>query len=320
MKADNINKPKAPATKKEDIEPSPPQKGLLSKLRFPELPTKQAIGLPLAIMFVSLLIIGYTFATTGTPLHLGLEFQGGTLITLNTDKSDQQLQEEFSKYPLKIITTGNDGTKSLQFATMGDDQLRELTSYVSANYGNTPIEQVGGVFSEANQSQAVLAVIVAFIGMAITVFIIFRSVIPSIAIITAGFADIMFAMAMMNLIGIELTFGTFAALLMLIGYAVDTNILLTTKVLGERKYIDKKIRSTRATGLTMTIAAIVAFLVMYLFSTFSFLVGFAAIPTLSAMAMVLIFGLIADVMNTWFLNVGVLKWYMESPQGRAKYG
>ncbi len=320
MKADNSSKPKAPAPKKEEKSTSPEETGLSSKLRFPELPTKQAIGLPLVILFVSLLIIGYTFATTGSPLHLGLDFKGGTLITLKTDKSDQQLSSEFAKYPLKAITTNSNGQKALEFATMDTAALQELTSYVSKNYGNPPIEQVGGVFSQANQSQAVVAVLVAFVGMAITVFIIFRNFVPSVAVIMSAFADIMFAMAMMNVFGVELTFGTLAALLMLIGYSVDTDILLTTKVLGERKYIDKKISTCRVTGLTMTFAAIIAFLVLFIFSTFAYVVGFAAIPTLSAIATVMIFGLIADVMNTWLFNAGLLKWYMESPAGRAKYG
>jgi preprotein translocase subunit SecF len=101
---------------------------------------------------------------------------------------------------------------------------------------------------------------------------------------------------------------------------VDTDILLTTKVLGERKYLEKKISSCRATGLTMTGAAIAAFLVLHLVSSYSYLVGFSTIPVLANISTVMIFGLLADIINTWFLNAGLLKWYMESPQGRAKYG
>jgi preprotein translocase subunit SecF len=130
----------------------------------------------------------------------------------------------------------------------------------------------------------------------------------------------MIAVALMNLFHIELSFGTFAALLMLIGYSVDTDILLTTKVLGERKYIDKKIASVRATGLTMTIAALAAFLVLHIFSTYDFVLGLAPITVLSAISTVMIFGLLADIMNTWFLNAGLLKWYMGTPEAKAKYG
>jgi preprotein translocase subunit SecF len=319
MKAEDSSKAKAPAQKKEEKVVAPAAGGL-SKLRFPELPVKQAIAFPLVVLVIGLLIVGFTWATTGSPLHLGIDFKGGVMVTLKTDKTDQALQGEFGAYPLKTITSGNGGEKMLQFSDMSKDRQEELAAYVNSHYANPLIETVGSTFSAANQVQAVIAVIVAFIGMAITVFIIFRSPVPSAAVVMSAFSDIVFAMAMMNLFGVQLTFGTLAALLMLIGYSVDTDILLTTKVLGERKYIDKKISTVRKTGLTMTGAAIVAFVVLYLVSTFAGVFGMTAIPVLSGIAIVMIFGLVADVVNTWFFNTGLLKWYMESPAARAKYG
>jgi preprotein translocase subunit SecF len=319
MKAEDSSKAKAPARKKEEKAVAPPAGGL-SKLRFPELPMKQAIAFPLVVLLIGLLIVGYTFATTGSPLHLGIDFKGGTMVTLKTDKTDQALQDEFGAYPLKMITHGNSGEKMLQFSDMPKDRQNDLATYINSHYTNPLIESVGSTFSAANQAQAAIAVLVAFIGMALTVFIIFRSLVPSAAVVMSAFADIVFAMAMMNLFGVQLTFGTLAALLMLIGYSVDTDILLTTKVLGERKYLEKKIATCRTTGLTMTGAAIVAFAVLYLVSTFADVVGMSAIPVLSSIALVLIFGLVADLVNTWFFNAGLLKWYMETPAARAKYG
>ncbi len=294
--------------------------GPLSKLKFPELPLKLAIGIPLAVLVVALLITGYTYLTVQSPLHLGLDFKGGTLVTIKTDKTDAQLQTEFAGYPLSLISRDPSGNALLSFSDMSQDQLQSLPAYVNTHYPGASIEQVGSTFSATNQSQAVIAIIAAFALMALVIFIIFRDFVPCVAVITSAFSDIMIAMALMNIFHIELTFGTFAALLMLIGYSVDTDILLTTKVLGERKYIDRKIASCRATGLTMTGAAIAAFLVLYLFSSYSYLIGLSTIPVLSAISTVMIFGLLADIMNTWFLNAGLLKWYMESPMGRAKYG
>jgi preprotein translocase subunit SecF len=281
---------------------------------------KQAIAFPLVVLVIGLLIVGYTLATTGYPLHLGIDFKGGTMVTLKTDRTDQALENEFSAFPLKSITHGNSGEKMLQFSEMSKDQLGELSAYANSHYTNPLIESVGSTFSVANQGQAVLAVIIAFIGMAITVFIIFRSPVPSAAVVMSAFADIVFAMAMMNVFGIQLTFGTLAALLMLIGYSVDTDILLTTKVLGERKYIEKKIATCRTTGLTMTGAAIVAFAVLFLVSSFAGVFGMSPIPVLANISIVMIFGLVADLVNTWFFNAGLLKWYMETPAARAKYG
>ena len=222
---------------------------------------KQAIAFPLVVLVISgCSSSGYTFATTGSPLHLGIDFKGGTMVTLKTDKTDQALQNEFGAYPAE---THHSRQRRREDAAV----QRHVQGSADENWPPTSTatilaprsSQIGSTFSAANQGQAVIAVIIAFIGMALTVFIIFRNPVPSAAVVMSAFADIVFAMAMMNLFGIELTFGTLAALLMLIGYSVDTDILLTTKVLGERKYIDKKIASCRATGLTMTGAAIVAF-------------------------------------------------------------
>ncbi len=91
MKAEDSSKAKAPVPKKEE-KVVPPAAGSLSKLRFPELPMKQAIAFPLVVLAIGLLIVGYTFATTQSPLHLGIDFKGGTMVTLKTDKTDDALQ------------------------------------------------------------------------------------------------------------------------------------------------------------------------------------------------------------------------------------
>jgi preprotein translocase subunit SecF len=336
MKAEDSNKRKPPAQKRDDKKeaskavvkdnavpaqaPVPESKGLLSMLKFPELPLKQAIGIPLVVLVIALLITGYTFFTTGSPLHLGVDFKGGTMVTLKTTGSDAQLQSEFGSYPINLISDAGNGQKTIRFDQMSSDQQDSLANYVNEHYPGSSIEHTGSTWSAANQTQAVWAIVIAFIGMAITIFIIFRSFVPCVAVIMSAFSDIMIAVALMNLFNIDLTFGTFAALLMLIGYSVDTDILLTTKVLGERKYIDKKITSVRATGLTMTGAAIAAFLVLHIVSSYDFLLGFSPIPVLAAISTVMIFGLVADLMNTWFFNAGLLKWYMESPEAKVKYG
>lgn len=312
-----VKEAKAPP---KDEPAAPADTGLLSKLKFPDLPVNQAIGIPLAILVIALLITGLTMLLVGTPLHLGVDFTGGTLVTITTDHTDAQLQSEFAAYPVNLISDNANGQKTIRFDTMSADQEVSLSKYLANSYPGASLQHTGSTISAANQVQAVEAIAVAFIGMAITIFIIFRNFIPCVAVITSAFSDIMIAVALMNLFHIELSFGTFAALLMLIGYSVDTDILLTTKVLGERKYIDKKISSVRATGLTMTVAALAAFLVLHIFSTYDFVLGLAPITVLSAISTVMIFGLLADIMNTWLLNAGLLKWYMGTPEAKAKYG
>ena len=108
---------------------------------------------------------------------------------------------------------------------------------------------------------------------------------------------------------IKISASGIAAFLMLIGYSVDTDILLTTRVLKRREgTITERALDAMKTGLTMAAAAIGAMAALYVVTIFF-------IPTAEALAniaAVLIIGLVADVLATWLMNLGILRWYMES--------
>ena len=69
---------------------------------------------------------------------------------------------------------------------------------------------------------------------------------------------------------------------------------------------------------TTTLAALTA---MFIVSTFAYLVvpSFTQITLLSQISIVLIAGLFADMMNTWLLNTGILRWYALKPEFRGRY-
>jgi preprotein translocase subunit SecF len=196
---------------------------------------------------------------------------------------------------------------------MSNEEQLSLTQDVTDTYQNVEIRQIGPVYGTDLQKQAIKAVIFSFIGMALVVFIIFRTFIPSLAIVLAAFCDIIIAAAFMNVAGIELSLGTVAALLMLIGYSVDSDILLTTRVLKRRGEVEENITNAMGTGITMTTTTLAALIVMYLVTTYSYLFipSFSQINLLSDISIVLIFGLLADIINTWLTNVSILRWYVK---------
>jgi preprotein translocase subunit SecF len=124
----------------------------------------------------------------------------------------------------------------------------------------------------------------------------------------------------MNIVGIELSLGTVAALLMLIGYSVDSDILLTTRVLKRRGTPQENISNAMHTGVTMTTTTLAALVAMYIISTFSYVLSptFSQITLLSNISIVLIFGLVADMMNTWMLNTSILRWHVTSVGTRRR--
>ena len=139
--------------------------------------------------------------------------------------------------------------------------------------------------------------------MAIVVFIYFRIPIPCLAVVFSAFSDIVVTVAVVNLLGIKLGTAGIAAFLMLIGYSVDTDILLTTRVLKRKEGTEfERILSSVSTGMTMTLTAITAVAVAIIFTQND---------TIRQIMTILLIGLLADIINTWIQNVGILRLYLE---------
>jgi preprotein translocase subunit SecF len=282
---------------------------------------KQMLYFPAILLLVSLLILAYTsffvqgtLTEPGSPVELGMEFQGGTSITFDSSKTPDQLKEEFAAYPVvQAREYGGGNQKLLQFGPMTDSQQKEIENKIKSEYSNVgQITVMGEVVSKGLQGQALRAILFSFLGMAIVVFLIFKTFVPSIAVVISAFADIVFAAAMMDVFGIALSMGTVAALLMLIGYSVDTDILLTTRLLKRKGELNDKIKDAMKTGMTMTLTTLAALIALFVVSSGSYLVSsFTRIDIIRDVSVVLIFGLIADIINTWMTNVGILKWYLE---------
>jgi preprotein translocase subunit SecF len=281
---------------------------------------RQLLALPLAILAVSLVILLVSIVNSGSPVILGMEFQGGTQISVETTDSPAVLEKMYSSYP--ITDARQAGSRVImQFGVMSNEQQTQLEKDVMSRYSNVQIQQVGPTYGKDLQVQAIQALVISFIGMAIVVFLIFRTFVPSFAVILSAFSDIVIAAAFMRVVGIELSLGTLAALLMLIGYSVDSDILLTNRVIKRRGTVEEKVSRAMHTGITMTTTTLAALVVMYVVSTFSYLVipSFTQITLLSQISIVLIAGLFADMMNTWLLNTGILRWYVMKPEFRGRY-
>ena len=147
------------------------------------------------------------------------------------------------------------------------------------------------------------ALLVAFLLMSIVVFIYFRTFIPSVAVIAAAFSDIVVTLAIFNLTGLKLSTAGVAAFLMLIGFSVDTDMVLSTRLLKRTEgTVMERIYGATKTGLTMiftTLAAIITTLF------------FVQSEVIKQIMIVLLIGLLVDFIMTWIQNVGILRLYLE---------
>jgi preprotein translocase subunit SecF len=264
---------------------------------------RQMVIIPLILLVLALIYLGFSMATTGMPLKPGMDFSGGTSVTLFTTDSQDQIRSYFTGYPLISVSEGINNGKYLKFGPMNDQELSSLASQIDARYPDAKVDQIGATFGATLQQQAIIALIFSFIGMSIVVFLAFRTIVPSAAVVLSAFADIVMTAAVMNAVGIELTLATTAALLMLIGYSVDSDILLTMRVLKRQGKLDEKLSGAFRTGIIMTTTTLAAVLAMLVVALLAQITVFAEI------ALVLLIGLLFDIMNTWLTNAGIIKWY-----------
>jgi preprotein translocase subunit SecF len=264
------------------------------------------VMIPLAVFILSLIIVGMTWASTGLPVPPGIDFKGGTAVTLSTTDSEAAIQAYFAGFPLEPIT--RDVTSRLyllRFTSMSADQNQQLMEKINARYPDASVDYIDSTFGATLQGQALIALLFSFLGMAIVVFIAFRTVIPSIAVVSCAFVDMVGTAAGMTLVGIPLTLPTTAALLMLIGYSVDSDVLLTMRVLKRQGKLDEKLTGAFRTGIIMTTTTLAAVLSLWVVSSLG------GIEIIRTMAVVLLIGLALDIMNTWITNATILKWYVE---------
>jgi preprotein translocase subunit SecF len=272
---------------------------------------RQMVIIPLVLLALSLLILGYSMVSTGYPVKPGIDFSGGTAVTIFTSDSAAMLEDTFSGYPLITpIGEGINNGKYLKFGPMDDATFSSLAALINERYPDAKVDQIGASFGQTLQQQATIALVFSFIGMAIVVFIAFRTFVPSSAVVLSAFADIAMTAAVMTVVGIELTLATTAALLMLIGYSVDSDILLTMRVLKRQGKLDEKLAGAFRTGIIMTTTTLAAVAAMWAVTYFG---NVPVIPEISA---VLFIGLIIDIMNTWLTNAGIIKWYVVKRGGK----
>ncbi len=192
------------------------------------------------------------------------------------------------------------------------DSLRKVILSIAPN-SDVSVQQVGSTLSKQFLSQAQQIVFYAFIFSAIAVFIVFRSLGPSFAVIFGAIADITITAGVMGILQIPLTLPSIATLLMLIGFSLDTDVMLTIRVM-QRKEGTAASRAANAlvTGGMMNLTTIGAFGVLYVIGTV------LSIPTYQQIGAVAVIGGFADFIATWCFNASLVLYFAQKIESAKK--
>ncbi len=268
----------------------------------------------LIIFAAAFVVIGKTIHDTGDFVLKDVSLTGGVSarvqIPVEVDKVEAALESSLGQDVLvkRLAEFGSDEQTGFTVEAGGDitaDQLEDALHTelgLELNDENFSVEQTGSSLGQSFYKQMVGAIAFAFLLMAIVVFITFRAFIPSIAVVAAALFDMVATIAVLDIFGIKLSTAGIAALLLLIGYSIDTDVLLTTRVLRRDGETKEKIFSSIKTGMTMTFTAIAALLAGLLVSNSD---------VIREMFLIVIVGLGFDLISTWVTNVWLVRWYAE---------
>jgi len=268
------------------------------------------IAVPTLILVLAIALMLNTYMSTGEWFQKSIELKGGTLVSLTTYSPlditliKDDLSQQFGQVVVRELRSFSGYSLTIQADTSVDtNELMSALKDMGLDTSDSSVETMGPSLGESFWTQAQISMIVAFILMGIIVFVIFRTFIPSMAVIIAAVSDIIVTLALMQVFSIELSMASFAALLMLIGYSIDTDILLTTRVMRNRENsVSERMTGAFKTGITMTLTTISVLVAVVLTTTSS---------VLFAIASVLLLGLFIDIINTWFMNATIIRWYAE---------
>lgn len=280
------------------------------------------MAIPVAMILLAVGVLGYNYVSGGEFLKKGIDFTGGTEITYSvqgefTSVEAERAFENSGRSDVNAVKQIS-GNNTLLLVSMpppeiSEDNAETILNDAGINATAEGFRSISPSVSGAFFQQAQIAFALAFTIMSLVIFIAFKDVVPSLAVIFAATGDVLFAAAGMSILGIPLTLGSLAALLMLIGYSVDTDIVLSTRVLKRnRGSVKSRIWSSVKTGVTMSSGGIAGFILLYFVSR-----SIVGPSELSNIAGVMVIGLLADMPLTWLGNAIVLKKYVngevESP-------
>lgn len=177
------------------------------------------------LLSVILLLIGGIFLVT-TGANLGIDFTGGTSITVSNNIKSTDLEDFIKeKYNIEKITTNNEEINIILEEALEKDSITELKNQLQNELNlESDIYVVSSVVKKELVKNAIKSLILASIGIVIYVAIRFKFN-YAISGIIALIHDVLFTFLFFTIFKIEIDSVFIAAILTIIGYSINDTIV-----------------------------------------------------------------------------------------------
>ena len=186
-------------------------------------------------------------------LNFGVDFKGGTLIELRTDKSSAnitKIRDSFNQMNLGDVSVKNFGNETdfvVKFEKQNSndpkfiDQIKTKLSNSIGSVDFRRVENVGPKVSAELLRSGVIAIALSLAAMLLYIWIRFEWQF-SLGAILALFHDVIITLGVFSVFSLEINLSIVAAVLTIVGYSMNDTVVIFDRVRENlRKYADVKI-------------------------------------------------------------------------------
>ena len=199
-------------------------------------------------------------------LNFGVDFKGGTLIELRTDKSSAnitKIRDSFNQMNLGDVSVKNFGNETdfvvkFEKQNSNDPQfIEEIKTKLSNSIGTVDfrrVENVGPKVSAELLRSGVIAIALSLAAMLLYIWIRFEWQF-SLGAILALFHDVIITLGVFSVFSLEINLSIVAAVLTIVGYSMNDTVVIFDRVRENlRKFSDIKIFELTNISINQTLS------------------------------------------------------------------
>lgn len=284
---------------------------------------------------VIVLLIGVIMMFVNGGLKMGLDFTGGSLMTIQMGEEykEADIKQAFNDQgidEIQITTSSEDvGIAIVRMKTIEDGeeetQVRlDVMDSIRENYSKaemTSVERVGGIASGEMIQSAVWASLIACVLMLVYITIRFE-LLSGLAAVIALFHDMFMMIAFMSIFNLTINSSFVAAVLTIFGYSINDTIVMFDRIRENRKrlsrkeysfekVVNKSVRDTMARSINTSFTTLVAISVLYILG----------VDSIKEFSLPIIVGLISGTYSSIFIAAPIWNKFNDVPffNRKAKY-
>lgn len=258
---------------------------------------------------IALTIIGLAFLMT-KGLNYGIDFKGGTIISINVNKEFKKADVDAivdkyakDKYSTKVANEGKEIDIIVQEGILNDEETNKLINDVKTQYSleDSAIigrETIGASVGNELKQKAIWALIVA--NAAILIYVTVRFEINfAIAAIIALIHDVLLTVSFYAVFGVQVNTPFIAAILTIVGYSINDTIVVFDRIrentkknrrMSAEEIANLSINETLARSINTSLTTLITISAVYIF-----------VPTIREFSLPLIIGIACGAYSSIFI-------------------